>query len=151
MAAAVSDADAFTHLPAASAAAFHLGRFADAKAFAERALALASVFEKDWNYGNALHLGHTVLGLLALHDGDQSSALRELRASGQAPGSPQLNTFGPTMHLARELLKLGHVEPALAYLEQCRTFWKNGGVWIDLWQRKIREGGVPNFFKNRYV
>lgn len=151
LAAAVGDADAFTHLPTAAAAAFHLGRPADAKAFAERALELAPQFQKNWNYGNAVHLGHTVLGLLALQQQDHSSAIRELHAAGQTPGSPQLNSFGPTMHLAKELLKLGHVEPVLTYLEQCRAFWEMGGTWLALWERKVREGHVPNFFQHSHV
>src|SRR4051812_34456935 len=78
LAAAVGDSDVFTHLPSAAAAAFHLGQLADAKAFAERALTLAPEFEKNWNYGNALHLGRTVLGLIALNEQDHSSAIRGL-------------------------------------------------------------------------
>jgi len=148
---AASDADAFTHLPTAAAAAFHLERFADSKLFAERALALAPQFAKNWNYGNAIHLGHTVLGLLALGAQDQSAAINELHFSGQTPGSPQLNSFGPTMHLAKELLKVRQVEPVLAYLDQCRVFWEMGGTWLDLWERKVREGRVPNFFQHSHV
>ena len=136
----------FVHLSSAAAAAFHLERFVDAKQFAERALALAPAFPADWNYGNAIHMGHTVLGLLALNAEDYTSAINELYESGKTPGSPQLNTFGPTMQLAKALLKLGHVEPVLSYLEQCRVFWEMGSIRIDLWERKIREGQVPNFF-----
>ena len=87
LAAAAGDGEAFTHLPSAAAAAFHLDRFADAKRFAERALALAPTFRKNWNYGNAIHLGHTVLGLLALNAQDYSSAISELHESGRTPGS----------------------------------------------------------------
>ena len=151
LAAAIDDADVFTHLPSAAAAAFHLGQLADAKAYAKRALTLAPRFEKNWNYGNAVHLGHTVLGLIALMEQDHSSAIRELHESGQTPGSPQLNSFGPTMHLAKELLKLGYVEPVLTYLNQCRAFWEMGGAWLDLWERRIREGHVPNFFQHSHV
>ena len=151
LAAAVGDADAFTHLPSAAAAAFHLGRFAEAKQFAERALALAPQFAKNWNYGNAIHLGHTVLGLLALSAQNRESAVTELHLAGQTPGSPQLSSFGPTMHLAKELLKVGQVEPVLAYIEQCRAFWEMGGTWLDLWERKVREGRVPNFFQHSHV
>lgn len=149
--AAVDDADAFAHLPTAAAAAFHLGRFAEAQQFAERALALAPQFSKNWNYGNAIHLGHTVLGLLALSAQDHQAAVTELHLSGQTPGSPQLNSFGPTMHLAKELLKVAQGEPVLAYIQQCRAFWEMGGTWLDLWERKIREGQAPNFFQHSHV
>ena len=151
LAEAVDDREAFVHLPSAAAAAFHLERFADAKQFAERALALAPAFKDNWNYGNAIHLGHTVLGLLALNAQDHSSAVSELYESGKTPGSPQLGSFGPTMQLARALLRLGHVEPVLAYLNQCRAFWNMGGTWLDLWERKIREGHVPNFFQHSHA
>lgn len=145
------DSDAFTYLPRAAAAAFHLGRFEEARILAERTLSLAPAFQRDWNYGNATHIGHTVLGLLALASDNHPAALAELHASGETPGSPQLNSFGPTMQLAKALLKAGHVEPVLLYLEQCRAFWEMGGTWLDLWQRKIREGQVPNFFQHSYV
>ncbi len=148
---AIGEYRKFTHLPTAAAAAFHLGQFADAKRFAEQALALASAYKEDWNVGNAIHLGHTVLGLLALNNGDHLFAIRSLKASGQTPGSPQLSSFGPTMHLAKALLKAGHVEAVLAYLNQCRAFWEMGGAWLDVWERKIREGRVPNFFQHSYV
>ncbi|AMC35110.1 hypothetical protein [Janthinobacterium sp. B9-8] len=59
LAEAQGDTDAFAHLPSAAAAAFHLEQFADAKQFAERALALAPAFKENWNYGNAIHCGHS--------------------------------------------------------------------------------------------
>ncbi len=148
---AKGDEEAFTHLPTAAAAAFHLERFAEAKQFAERALALAPAFQDNWNYGNAIHLGHTVLGLIALNNQNSVSAIKELYASGQTLGSPQLNSFGPTMQLAKALLKAGHIEPVVAYLNQCREFWEMGDTWIDIWERKIREGHIPNFFQHNYV
>jgi tetratricopeptide (TPR) repeat protein len=151
LAAANGDAEAFVHLPAAAAAAFHLGRFAEAKAYAERCLALAPLFQENWNYGNAVHIGHTVLGLIALNDCEEATAIAELVDSGNTPGSPQLNTFGPTMQLAKALLRAGHVEPVLGYLNQCRAFWEMGSTWLNLWERKVREGFVPNFFQHSHV
>ncbi|MFH1817639.1 MAG: hypothetical protein ABIK08_18970 [Pseudomonadota bacterium] len=151
LAAANSDAEVFVHLPSAAAAAFHLGRFAEAKSYAERCLSLAPSFQENWNYGNAIHIGHTVLGLIALNDGDEVTAIAELAASGNTSGSPQLNTFGPTMQLAKALLRAGHVEPVLGYLRRCRAFWEMGGTWLNLWERKVREGLVPNFFQHSHV
>jgi tetratricopeptide (TPR) repeat protein len=146
-----NEAEVFAQLPQAATAAFHLGRFEDAKTHADRALSMAPAFQRAWNYGNALHLGHTVLGLLALRDDDHSAALRELNESGSTSGSPQLNTFGPTMHLAKALLKRGQVDPVLAYLKQCRLFWKMGTTWLDLWESMILGGRVPNFFQHSHA
>lgn len=151
LATASDDAEAFVHLPSAAAAAFHLRQFADARQFAERALALAPSFTGDWNHGNAIHLGHAVLGLLALQAQDEPSAVMELHESGTTPGSPQLNSFSPTMHLAKALLRAGHVNPVLCYLDQCRPFWAMGASWLALWERKIREGKVPNFFQHSHA
>jgi len=151
LASADSDSDAFVHLPGAAAAAFHLGRHAEAKQHAQRALALAPSYQRNWNYGNAVHLGHTVLGLLALGESNVSLALSELHESGNTPGSPQLNSFGPTMQLAKALLRLGHFDPVLEYFNQCRVFWKSGDTWLSLWERKVRAGQVPNFFQHTHA
>lgn len=146
-----SDDEAFVHLPAAAAAAFHLGQFAEAERYAERALILAPSYQDNWNYGNALHLGHTVLGLLAHRKSDLSRAIAELHASACPQGSPQLNSFGPTMQLAKTLLQDGQVAPVLEYIERCRVFWKTGEGWLNIWEQKIRAGQVPNFFQHSYA
>ncbi|MGC5804664.1 hypothetical protein SNK19_14200 [Ralstonia pseudosolanacearum] len=151
LACAQSEDEVFAHLPGAAAAAFHLGQFADAKLHAERALTLAPGYRNNWNYGNALHLGHTVLGLLALSEGDVSRAIVELHASACTEGSPQLNSFGPTMQLAKALLREGQGVPVFEYLERCRVFWEMGGAWLDSWERKIQAGQVPNFFQHSYA
>jgi tetratricopeptide (TPR) repeat protein len=151
LAGAVGESEEFAHLPSAATAAFHLGKFAEAKEYADRALAMAPTFHDNWNYGNAIHLGQTVLGLLALNAQDHQAAVVALHESGRTPGSPQLNSFGPTMQLAKALLGAGQVEPVLAYLGQCRVFWKMGATWLDLWDRKIRQGQVPNFFQHCYA
>ena len=138
-------------MPRAAAAAFHLERFTEAKVLAEKVFFLAPSFRENWNYGNPIHLGHTVLGLLALKQDDIKLAIEELEKSGDTPGSPQLNSFGPTMQLAKELLKKGQTEAALAYLKQCRKFWEMGTTWLDLWEQRIHAGHVPNFFQHCYA
>ncbi|RYG12130.1 MAG: hypothetical protein EON92_08980 [Burkholderiales bacterium] len=151
LASAQGEEDAFFELPGAAAAALHLGQLSDAKLYAERSLALAARFPTSWNYGNAIHLGHTVLGLVALAQGDVPTALTELRESAATSGSPQLKTFGPTMQLAKALLREGHTDAVLEYLQKCRGFWKMGGTWLDVWEKKVRRGQVPNFFQHSYA
>jgi hypothetical protein len=65
-------------------------------------------------------------------------------------GSPQLNSFGPTMQLAKALLRAGETRAVLNYLAQCRVFWTAGKTWLDLWEAKIHEGQVPNFAMGLY-
>jgi len=126
-------------------AAYHLGDLERAREIAQTALAMAAHYPDSWNFGNAVHYGHTVLGLVALRAGDPKVALSELIASGEVRGSPQLNSFGPSMRLARELLKDGERDGVMVYLGLCRKFWKLGQRWIDIWEKKIARGVVPKF------
>jgi hypothetical protein len=61
-------------------------------ALARDYLELAAEFRKDWNYGNAIHDAHQLLGLVCLKDGDLKGAKDHLLAAGASPGSPQLNS-----------------------------------------------------------
>jgi hypothetical protein len=148
--AAISESDLFYALPRGAMAAFHLEKHDYATELAERALALTPSYKDDWNIGNAIHFAHTVLGLGALHNNDLTRTVRELGEAGATRGSPQLDSFGPTMELAKAVLRRGESEAVLAYLQQCRTFWKMGGVWLDLWEQKIRGRTVPNFVMHCY-
>jgi len=138
--------EVFYALPYAAMAAWHLEKFDLARALAEKTLLIAPAYADNWNFGNAINLGHNVLGLLALRAGQTAEAVSQLYEAGQSPGSPQLNSFGPSMQLARALAKQGKFDAPLAYLEQCRAFWRMGTVWLNLWEQKLRVGEVPNFF-----
>jgi|KBSMisStandDraft_5_1062788.scaffolds.fasta_scaffold64208_3 hypothetical protein len=152
---ALSDLDAaetpekrFYALPDAAMGAFYLDRYPQAAQLAAESLEKAETFRNDWNYGNAVHRAHTVRGLLALRDGDIARAVAEMHEAGATPGSPQLNSFGPSMALAKGLLGVGQSKEVLGYLEQCRSFWKSGETWLALWEDKIRAGATPNFIMN---
>jgi hypothetical protein len=147
---AKTEEELFYALPSAAMAAYILDKHSRAKEFAERTLELAPLFQGNWNYGNAVHFSHSVLGLLALVDGNVAGAAEQLKKAGATPGSPQLNTFGPTMLLAKQLLRCGESEPVLSYFQQCRSFWTMGSVWLELWETKVREGHIPNFFMHAY-
>jgi tetratricopeptide (TPR) repeat protein len=149
--AAESEPDLFYALPRGAAAAFHLEKYEYASELAARALALAPSYKDDWNFGNAVHYAHTIFGLVALQNNNLAVAICELGKAGATPVSPQLDSFGPTMQLAKALLRCGESEAVLAYLSQCRNFWKTGAFWLDLWEQKIRAGAVPNFFMHSYV
>ena len=116
-----------------------------AKTYAGEFLAAAEEDAKGWNYGNAIHDGHMVLGLVALRQDDVVTARSELLEAGKTPGSPQLGGFGPNMALAGELLKKGERQAVLDYLELCRKFWKTGAAKLDAWSDTIRSGGTPDF------
>ncbi|QJR13496.1 hypothetical protein [Usitatibacter palustris] len=147
---AQSDDERFDALCDAAFAAFHLEQYELASRLAAEMLAAAPNFEGDWNYGNAVHAGHTVLGLLALRNGDTPLAVEELHKAGATCGSPQLGSFGPTMILAKALLRVGESEAVLTHFGQCRKFWKMGETWLDIWEGKVRDGQTPNFFMHQH-
>jgi hypothetical protein len=142
---AADDLERFYAAPNAAMAAYHLGEAAAAEEIAKSGLVLADRFQDNWNYGNAVHFCHTALGLLALRRGEKAQASMELLASVSSKGSPQLNSFGPSMRLARALLKHNERESVLQYFERCRTFWSMGARWLDIWEHKVRRGEVPTF------
>lgn len=98
-----------------------------------------------WQYGNAVHHGHIVLGEVALARRDFDRAERELREAAATPGSPQLNSFGPNLDLAAALARLGRRDAVIEYLENCKAFWKHKDVEIDEWLATLRRGELPAF------
>ena len=119
-----------------------------AAAYANEALTIAEKYETDWNYGNAIHKGHLILGRIALHNRDIAEAKKQLLLAGKTPGSPQLGSFGPNMILARELLEIGEVETVLAYLDLCEKFWDFDLVKLNRWRDQVSKGESPNFGSN---
>jgi beta-lactamase regulating signal transducer with metallopeptidase domain/tetratricopeptide (TPR) repeat protein len=132
--------DRFYALEAPAKAAFEAGDFATAHQYAQELLQMAPQYPKDWNYGNALYTGNSVLGQIALAQGDIPSAKNYLAAAGDSPGSPQLNSFGPDLTLARQLLEKGEKDAVIAFLGKIAKFWKGHEVTIQDWQKAIRQG-----------
>jgi hypothetical protein len=126
-------------------AALDAGATEKAAAYANELLSAAPQHKEDWNYGNAIHNGHTTLGLLAIRQGDVEKAREHLLESVQMEGSPQLDSFGPKMSLAKELLDKGESSAVLQYFSLCRGFWKMGGASLDAWSEAVRNGKTPDF------
>jgi hypothetical protein len=139
-----SQAHQFYELTKVPEAAYEAGDFVGADSYAHDLLRMASRFRKDWNYGNALFIAHTVLGRLALRAGDMETARQHLLDSASHRGSPQLNSSGPKMDLARELLAAGERDAVIGYLERCGTFWAFG-FSLNAWIREIRRTGTTEF------
>jgi hypothetical protein len=128
--------------------ALSTGDLVQATSLAQELLDLSANFRGDWNYGNAVHQAQTILGQLALRADDIGSAKQRLLASSDVTGSPQLDTFGPTMRLAKELLQRGESTAPLEYFERCRRFWTMGHARLDSWRDEVRAGRIPDFFFN---
>jgi hypothetical protein len=90
-----------------------------------------------------------VLGRVALRrDKNVSLARNFLLASGKTSGSPQLNSFGPNMSLAKDLLAAGDRDTVLEFFGECSVFWKNQFSKLDQWTAMIKGGGDPEFGAN---
>jgi TonB family protein len=138
----------FYALTRLSKAAWDAGAIAKAESYAEELLSQARQNQRDWNYGNAIHDGNMVLGLVALRNGNLVQSREYLLEAGKTPGSPNLNSFGPNMTLAKELLQKAEKDPVLEYFSLCRAFWKMGGAKLDEWSATVRGGGIPSFGAN---
>ena len=101
-----------------------------------------------WNYGNNIHHGNIILGRIALTMDDVEEAKEHLIKAGKTPGSPQLNSFGPNMTLAKELLQKGEKNIVLEYFELCSQFWKMEKGSLDKWSVAVEDGKIPDFGPN---
>jgi len=128
--------------------AFDAGDMIKARAYAEQLISNAASTRERWNAGNLIHQGNLVLGRIAVREGRIADALKFLELSVEITGSPQLNSFGPNMSLARDLLEAGETSAVLAYFERCRTFWKMGGSQLNRWSADVRAGKIPDFGAN---
>jgi len=140
--------DRFSILTKAEIPTFECGKRELAKSYAIEVLAKAPDFQRYWNYGNAIHKSHIVLGRYYLAKGDVDSACQELLLAGRTPGSPQLDSFGPNMSLARELLTMGRRETVLQYFDECKVFWRSDFGALTKWRIMIRLHLMPDFGAN---
>ena len=75
-------------------------------------------------------------------------AKRRLIAAGETAGSPQLDSFGPNMMLAKELLQKGEKEVVLEYFSLCSKYWEMGQDSLEEWSDLVRANRVPEFGGN---
>ena len=120
------------------------------RALAVETLKEAPLFQKDWDYGNVVHHAHILLGRIYLATKDTRHSMIELREASNVKGSPQLNTFGPNLLLARDLLDRGAKSEVLRYLDMCAKFWstKDAKRRLTQWKAQIKNGRHPTFGKN---
>ena len=132
-------------------AAFEAGRFDKARNHAELALKArpsAPYSPSGTFYANRIHHGNLVLGRIALREDNIKEAKSRLLAAGNIPGAFNLDTFGPNMMLAKELLEKGERDVVLEYFQLCSKFWNHHR--LDKWVALVQEGKIPNFRGNLY-
>ena len=135
-------------LPDGARAAYESGAFNRAEMWAYEMLADANGYQNDRNYADEIHYGNIVLGLLALQKNDLKGAGDHLVAAADIAGNPRIDTLGPNMMLARELLRKHDRKPVLKYLDACGKFWKSGDKKLKRWRSEVIAGVMPDFGAN---
>jgi hypothetical protein len=138
----------FYALNDAAKESFVAGNTEDAKRHAQELMSLIPSFPGDWNYGNAVQDANLVLGRIAVAEGRIDEAKAYLVAAGNSPGSPQMNSFGPNVSLAKDLLEKGERDVVVQYLGLCRKFWRMDRGRLDQWIQEIKDGKIPDFGAN---
>lgn len=123
--------------------AFDLGEWAIAEKTAKKSVSLAGKFESDWYDGNAVHDGNCILGRIALRNGKMRKAVFHLDEAGKTRGSPQLDSFGPNLVFAQEMLRTGQNKPVIRYLNACKRFWEGNTRWLSECISQIESGKTP--------
>jgi tetratricopeptide (TPR) repeat protein len=123
--------------------AYEAGEWSVAENAAKKSLSLSGKIRKDWYDGNAIHNGNCILGRLALRSGQLKKAISHLDRAGQTYGSPQLNSFGPNMRFAQEMLRAGQREAVIRYLNECKRFWEGKSETLSDCIAQIERGKSP--------
>jgi len=138
----------FYALNRAAKDAFNLGKKEEARAYAEEQSQMLERYKGDWNYGNAVQDINMVLGRIAVSEGKLDAAKEYLLKAGDSTGSPQMNSFGPNMSLAKDLLEKGEKQTVLEYFKKCARFWKMDYGKLDAWTKQVESGQTPDFGAN---
>ncbi len=154
----------YSNLTKLAMSAVEAEMLSEAKKYALQLLKLP-VRHKTQRFGNAIHYGNIVLGRLALRRGETAEAGAFLLKAGATPGSPQLDSYGPSMLLANELLQARERDVVLRYFELCASFWamnRQRGRFLFLqnwsrnkhrillkqWVKDVEADKIPNFGRN---
>ena len=123
------------------------GDYGQAKSISLDLLNEAEQYPDDWTYGNAIHHGNTVLGLVAIKENNIGAALKYLKRSGEVSGSPQLESYGPSTCLAIELLLKEKNTEVVEYLKSVTSFWELGHKELPQWIEEVQSGRIPERWK----
>jgi beta-lactamase regulating signal transducer with metallopeptidase domain len=120
--------------------------FARARQYAADALALAPNHQQTAQDNDVIYRAETVLGVLALKDGDRKAAVAHMRTAGAAPISDagrNTSRFGLRARLAEYLLRAGERASVAEYLEKSaeRTLSERDRLLKDA--ERIRAGVMP--------
>lgn len=72
---------------------------------------------------DSVHHANIIRGKAHLALGDAAASQAALLAAGDVPGSPVLDSFGPDLSLAWDLLRAGQDDAVIDYLHRISRFW----------------------------
>ena len=145
---AQNEEERFYALGDAAKEAFNIEDYVAAEKYANQLAELIPMYKTNWNYGNAIQDCNLILGRIALKNGKVEEAKQYLIKAGKSPGSPQMDTFGPNMSLAKDLLEAGEYEVVIEYFSLCKIFWEMHDGRLDEWTVLVKAGKIPNFGAN---
>jgi tetratricopeptide (TPR) repeat protein len=128
------------------------GDLEKARTYATELLGPGMQWSAGGNAGRAFFYGNLVLGRVALREGRLDEAKNYLLEAGKMKGDPSLNSFGPNMSLAKELLEKGETNAVLEFFQECGKFWPQygGENKTAKWTAEVKEGKTPDFGGNLY-
>ena len=129
--------------------AFDANQLDKARQYAETML---KITHRGSAFGNRIHHGNLILGRIALREGNIEEAKNRLIAACTTPGAPNLNSFGPSMTLAKELLEKGERDVVFKYFFLCSRFWdsERAREKMTTWRDEIKEDKIPDFGAHLY-
>jgi hypothetical protein len=128
--------------------ALQAGDLVKARRYAEDLLAAGPSQRSAWAPGVAIHQANTVLGRVALAEGDVDRAKSHLLAAVAPAGRSAKFLFGdmgPNVSLARDLLKRGEREVVVEYLRRSQRLRPECRDLLSGWIAEIERGGLPDF------
>ncbi len=107
-------------------------------------LEMAAANPKTGNHDDLVQAAETMLGRVALDQGNREEAKERLLESARGKDSPSLRSNGPKMTLAQDLFNAGERDAVLQYLGLCRAFWKFDQGRIDHYEKLIHAQPKPD-------
>jgi hypothetical protein len=142
-----NEIETYFALPKLAMTAFDAGEYDKAELYGRQLLTLSA--SRPRNAGVGIFFGNMIIGRVALRrDKNIALAKASLLAAGGTSGSPSLNSFGPNMSLAKDLIEAGERDVVLEYFALCRNFWKSGQKKLDDWTALVKGGRMPDFDAN---
>jgi hypothetical protein len=83
-----------------------------------------------------------------VREGNFGAAKKHLITARKSHASPQMDGFGPSMTLAKDLLKKGERVAVLEYFMLCHEFWKMDYGKLDKWMQEVTDKKTPDFGAN---